>query len=247
MEKSIAYKKIIEKLSPLFDTAKLKRVESDDGDIYVGELKAVKVRFEEDKKQFVLSCADASEDGVGEFSPMSSWLFPEDAGERDISSIANDFEDSCRALFGYKTNNVQKIDLPRASSNGNKNPEALAQRFLAVFPGLKEEYAEHMQLNNEFFYVEFFEDKAVPEVCKLLDTGDKKKISKFMTMLNEMYIDGTKETTALVAYTILGGVGAKDKKYKEILDSYIGEFQYLKLVMPYVYKLAEKQAAKAAK
>lgn len=240
-----SYKKIVEKLTPFFGSVNLKKVESDDGEIFINDSKAVKIAYNETKGLVTLSVADVVEKGTGDFSVLSSWLFDDNSNDKDINSIANDFEDSVRGVLGCREAAPKRsIGMPKSSAGDSKTPEDVAQKILSVFPSLKNVYTEHMLENNEFYYVEFFENCVVPEICKLLDAGDKKKISKFLASLNEMYIDGTQETTAVIAYTLLGGVGAVDSKYKDILNTYIADFQYLKLVMPHVFALAEMDAKK---
>lgn len=239
------YTKIAVKLTPFFETLNFKKVDSDEGDVFVNDSKAFKISYDEDKKQVSLSVADVLEKGIGSFASMSSWLFDDDSTDRDVASIANDFEESARRVLGCKVNvNSNGVEMPRASSGDSKTPNDIAQKLLAVFPDLKNEYANHITDNNEFYYVEFFEEKAVPAICSLLDTGDRKKISKFIAALNELYVEGSKETTAIVAYTLLGGVAAVDEKYHQIITDYVEEYQYLKIVMPHVIKLTKKDAKK---
>ncbi len=240
-----AYTKIAQKLTPFFETLKFNKVDSDEGEVFVNDAKAFKITYDEAKKQVTLSVADVLEKGIGSFSAMSSWLFDETSTDRDVNSIANDFEESARRVLGCKTNiNGNGVEMPRASSGDSKTPNDIAQKLLAVFPDLKNEYATHITENNEFYYVEFFEEQAVPAICKLLDTGDKKKISKFIAALNELYVEGSKETTAIVAYTLLGGVAVADEKYEKLIFDYIAEYQYLKIVMPHVVKLVKKDVKK---
>lgn len=243
MENS-GYIRIVDTMADFFRTNALNSVEFDDGKVFANSSKAFRVSYNEQKKLVTLSVADVLENGLSQFSVLSSWIFDENSNEKDVRSISNDFEESIMSALGQKKTVDRRVDMPQANKDGDRTPEALAQKLLAVFPPLKNDYAEHIEKYNEFYYDEFFTEKVVPEICKFLDTSDKKKISKLVTMLDEMYVDGTPDTSATVAYTILGGVGAIDKKYQDILAPFIDECKYLKLVMPTVYKLAAKDYKK---
>lgn len=239
---TVTYKKIAVKLTGFFNSLNFNKIESDEGEIFANDVKAFKISYDVAKKQVSLGVADVLDNGVGSFTVMSSWLFDESSNDRDVNSIANDFEDSVRNVLGCKVNiGANGVELPRASAGDMKTPNDIAQKLLAVFPDLKNDYSAHISENNDFYYLEFFETKAVPAICTLLDTGDKKKISKFIASLNELYVEGSKETTAIVAYTLLGGAGAVDEKYKCIIMEYIANHQYLNIVMPHVFKLTEKE------
>ena len=110
--------------------------------------------------------------------------------------MAEDFADSLREIFGMKkqVSNLKDVALPsKAASRGpTPNVEALAQRFLAIFPQYKDAYREHMAKYGEFLYQDFFARTAAVKLKELCadPKANKKQLEKFFDLLNEMYAEG---------------------------------------------------------
>ena len=196
-----AYQVILGEISPLLTEKGFEAKQDGELTNYIGDQKAIRVEFDEEKKLFELrSCGVADGQPNGDWQVLSSWLFAEDATEKDARSIGRDFTDSLLESLGIKPSalNKNKIALPSKNAGGDTpTAEALTQRFLTLVPQYKDAYREHVAENGSCRYVEFLEETATPHMRKLLQENNKKQLEKMMDMLNEIYCSGIQRKKGL--------------------------------------------------
>lgn len=228
-----AYETIVAGLEPVFEDQKL-HASPDAPGVYLNDKKAVKVDYDEQRKLFRLSAANIEEGKEVQFKELSAWLFDETHNLRDAKAVSEDFADSLRDLFGMKkpsAENFKDVALPSKSASGaTPNVEALAQRFLAIFPQYKDVYREHMAKYGEFLYQNFFAQTAAVKLKELVvdPKANKKQLGKYFTMLNEMYAEGDANVASTVTYTILGNAFGDDLETFDSLKDFMEDCPYLR-------------------
>lgn len=227
-----AYETIIAGLEPVFEAQKLEQSPDAPG-VFLNDKKAVQVSYDEKKKLFRLLTADVEEGKEVQFREVSAWLFDETHNLRDAKAVAEDFADSLREIFGMKkqVSNLKDVALPsKAASGATPNVEALAQRFLAIFPQYKDAYREHMAKYGEFLYQDFFARTAAVKLKELCadPKANKKQLEKFFDLLNEMYAEGDANVSSTVTYTILGNAFGGDVEKFDSLKDYMEKCPYLR-------------------
>lgn len=238
-----AYQIILKEISPLLTEKGYAEKTQGEQTNFVGESKAVSVAFNEEKKLFELRCCGVTDGELdGEWKILSSWLFADDATDKDARSIGRDFSDSLLEELGIKpTLNKNKIALPDKSAGGDTpTSEALTQRFLTLAPQYKDTYREHVAANGTCYYVEFLETTATPHMRKLLEENNKKQLEKMMDMLNEIYCSGTKEATALVSVVFLGESIGDSEELLSVALSYMEEYRYLAVAVQNMFRKIKK-------
>lgn len=227
-----AYETIIAGLEPVLTSQEM--AESPDAPgVYLNGKHAVKVEYDEDKKLFKLFAAEVAEGKEVQFKELSAWLFDDSHTLRDAKAVAIDFEECLQTLFGLKkqASSLRDVALPtKAASGETPNIEALAQRFLAIFPQYKDTYREHMAQYGEFLFQDFFANTAAKKLQELCENPqkNKKQLQKFFDMLNEMYAEGDASVSSTVTYTILGNAFAGDVDKFDSLKEYMEACTYLR-------------------
>lgn len=228
-----AYETIIAGLEPVFAAQNL-QASPDAPGVFLNDKKAVKVDYDEQKQLFKLFAADIAEGEEVQFKELSAWLFDDTHTLRDAAAVAEDFEESLRDLFSMKKQsaaNIKDVALPsKAASGATPNVEALAQRFLAIFPQYKDEYREHMAKYGEFLYQDFFASTAAVRLRQMAEDpkANKKLLGKLFTMLNEMYAEGDANVSSTVSYTILGNAFGGDLDKFDSLKDFMADCPYVR-------------------
>ena len=210
------FENVLKELNPFFEENSIKPKD----DIFVNDKKAIKVKYEEERKMFTLSVADINEGEVGEFSEINAWLFDESQNLRDAESVGIDFVNSLRKVFGIKhTRNTNAlIDLPTAQKGDVMNITAFSKKMLDIFPALKDEYKEHIAVYGNFLYLNFFGEYLVPRLIRLFEEGTKKQIKKFYDVAEDAYVKGDKDTVnTLIA--VLAASAYKNEKVDESIKN----------------------------
>ena len=78
---------VIKELTPFFEANNITAKD----DIFVGETKAISVKYDEARQMYTLSLAEIEEGNIGEFSEINSWLFDDTQNAKDASSVGIDF------------------------------------------------------------------------------------------------------------------------------------------------------------
>ncbi len=250
LEKS--YEMIIDELKPLLEEQGFRAASADDGEVYESDKKAVKVRFDEQKKMYRLYIADVTEGSCGEFAELSTWLFEDDADEKEARSIGADFRDTLEEVLGIKkaafNARRSQIDLPsKAAPGATPGIGAFTQRFLTICPQFKDDYRDNVAQYGDFLYYDFYCKKAAPYLRELLIKNDKKQLTKFCKMISEMYIDGDSEVDRVIVCCILGEAVYDDEKLLETLEGYLEGEDYLKHILKITTSLIRKDKIKSEK
>ena len=190
---------------------------------YVSEKGNIRVLYSDEKLCFQIG----SGEGEGmTFKSVSASLFDENADEKDVKYIANEFNDCIEARFKLKDDSkpVKGVKLPppvskAAAKNGNSfyDPNTLANRYTVFYPELRDEYKRNIEMYGEFLPDEFF-SKYGSYALNTIRQNDKQQMKKFFNMMNEIYLDGTNEVQSLIAVTIFGQLNNDDELLARCVD-----------------------------
>ncbi|MBR4869109.1 MAG: hypothetical protein IKU10_08120 [Clostridia bacterium] len=237
-----AYNLIIDTISHILEAKQYHAVDTDQGSYFTNGTAAIRVRYNEDHELFYLEQAVMEGEAPGEsWKILSSWLFGKDAPLKEAKSIANDFEDTLREFLGVKpaaAKTTTAADLPAKEAPGDDpTPAVLAGRFLTIFPQFKNEYQTYTTSKGTFLYVHFFEEIAVPHLCTLLDTDDKKRLVKFFDMMNHIYCNGDQEARAVVSAVLLAGALRGNAQRMATAKKYMETLPHLKTAAEFAVKV----------
>lgn len=164
---------------------------------FLNEKKSVKVVYDDARQMYTLSAAEVEDGTVGEYTELSAWLFDDTQLARDAQAVGIDFTATLRKNMGIKlkrTTSGDEIDLPTAQKGESMTITGFTKKMLDFFPVLKEEYKNHIALNGNFLYLNFFGEFLVPQVKTVFSSGTKKQIKKFYDLAADIYIKGDKDT-----------------------------------------------------
>lgn len=224
--------RILEQLNGIIETAGFKT--NEDQTEYKNEKIAFKIAHDEEKKLLLLDIAEVNEEGeIGEYSNASSWLFENPEELRDADSAGMDFFDTLKGKIGMKGTRINRngeIAMPSKEKQGNSfNVEALCAKLLAIYPQLKDEYKEHITQYGSLLYVDFFKKNFVPLIENLLDENNKKNFKKVLPVLNEVYVNGDRNTQNVIVGILLCGAVKDNKERYDIAMEALADHQYLKV------------------
>ena len=180
---------------------------------YKGEGKALKLEYFNKK----ISALGARKDGeilASDYSQVSlSLLDPDEANDKDVKYIVNEFSETLIETFGTKTHKPVKSKLPQpvskaAAKSGavSYDPNTLANRFTAIYPELREEYKANCDKYGQFLPEDFFVNHGNAVVHATIKENNPTKMKKLFNLLNDIYEDGSNETQSIIAVTILGSL-----------------------------------------
>lgn len=181
--------------------------------LYSGRDKSAKVEFANNKislygvnKEGEINAADYTQLAV-------TLLDPDEANDKDIRYVVNDFTDTLVESFGTKVVKPVKSKLPTPVSKAQAksgslsyDPNTLANRFTSAFPQLREEYKANCEKYGQFLSEEFFINYGAPLVVEIIKKNNPTEMKKLFKLFNEVYDDGTNETQSLICVTILGSL-----------------------------------------
>ena len=242
-----AYNHIIETIDPVLKQKNFVAVDKEDGSYFANETAAVKVEFNEDKNLFVLKQCALTPDGEpsDDWSTLSSWLFLPDYDAKEARSIATDFSDTLKEVFGLKPKTVQnKASLPEKPAGDVHNITSLSARFLTIFPQFKDVYASYTTDTGAFLYVKFFSEIGATHLKELLKANDKKRLEKYFDALNIHYCLGDKDVRAVISSVILTEAIGNDEQLKETAYTYLADYNYLKIAADFSLKINKKGLSK---
>ena len=219
---------VIAEMKPLLDGQDFKL----DGEVYKNSTKAVQVVFDDAAKMFILKVADITEDEIGEYAVLSSWLFDDGQTAKDAEAVGVDFADTLRSNIGLKkstrTASANSVALPTAEKGDSATITALTQKLLAIFPEYKEEYKANVAKYGKFLHQEFFMSNFVPAIKAMLDNKvvNRKPIKKLFDMFSALYVEGDGETVdqivAIIAATVF-----ENQEYIDIFKENTEESKHL--------------------
>lgn len=174
-----------------------------------------KIRIEAFGSQLLLFYTDVNADEASDEDLVKAsvnYFDPESFDEKDIKSLCNELNDSIATKFGDNKSAAgksKKMPVPVSKSAAKKGTQSydgntLANRLMAVYPELKEEYRANFERYDEFLPEEFFTEHANALIINTIRLNQKQEMNKLFKILNDIYENGTNDTQSLVAVTILG-------------------------------------------
>ncbi len=209
------YDSVIKEMKPFLDENGFKSV--DNG--FANETKKIAVSYNEGNKTYSLFVATKDDEGnFGEEVNANTWLFDDSQTEKDAEAVGIDFVNTLRKELGVKAaKRGASVELPTASKNGSMSITGFAKKMLDVFPVLKEDYKEHIEIYGTFLYLNFFGEKLVPQMAGLFENGTKKQIKKLYDVFEDAYVKGDKDTVN-VMIAVISAVGIKSEKANTAIE-----------------------------
>ena len=184
------------------------------GVIFVSNSVSYKIEFKWEQKKFELSMNKSNKDSLSEnWKLLSTWLFdPNENTTADAENIANDFIETILCNSNKQIKRASK----RNDTDEGLNSMFLMNRFVSIFPDLKDDLKEEKEYYNEFRFVTFTKEKIVPRINNFISTNQSKdKIKKFCNLLNDMYEQGDLDVQSIIMIVILDSIS--DNKQVELL------------------------------
>ena len=192
---------------------------SKDG-VFVNDTKALKVEYDETSTLYKLLLADITENGIGEYTLCSSYLFDEHSNKSDAVAVGIDFVDEAKKALGIKTVRARAsaTELPSANSSGTINVDVLTAKLLANYPDLKDSYKAYVDEKGKFLPLDFGTTYFVPEIRKTLDQNNKKAVKKLLDMFADVFVHGDHASTNLTIALLSSAIGTNAERFKAMTD-----------------------------
>ncbi len=173
------------------------------GVIYKSEATAYGVLYNKTKKCFELKTTILDEDNnPTDWKSLSQWLFDFSNSERsDAESIGNDFSD---IVTGPKVKrNVNEITKPKRkkSDETNVDPLFFYNRFVAVFPDLKEAMNQEKIVFGQVRFATLTKEVLAGK-CEILAKSKGAGFERMCEIFNDMYKDGDVDVRAIIIHGI---------------------------------------------
>ena len=197
---------------------------------YRGEKGRIRIVHEGDK--LALHCATADEnDAPDDDMPRASLslLDLETFEERDIKYINEEYIETFEKKFSSKpAHSGKKAPTPVSRTQAKSgalsyDANTLGSRFTVIFPELRDEYKNNIDLYGEFLAEDFFVNHGNKLVAETIRENNKIKMRKLFNLFNDIYEDGTNDTQSLVAVTILGCTLAENPDLLENASEYFSD------------------------
>jgi len=161
-----------------------------------------------------------------DYSKLAETLFdPDEANEKDVRYVVNDFSDTVLETFGAKATKTIKSKLPTPvskaavqSGSSSYDPNTLASRFTTIFPELREEYKANIERYGQFLPEDFFVNHGNKAVLDTIRQNNPTAMKRMFKLFNEIYDDGTNETQSLICVTILGAMNNDQEMLANCVD-----------------------------
>ena len=179
--------------------------------MYRGETGRMRIEYADSKLSLFIARADES-DAPDDDMPRASLnlLDLEEYDERDLKYIFEEYIETIeKAFIGKAANTNKKLPTPVSRTQAKSgalsyDANTLGDRFTKIYPELRDEYKNNVDLYDEFLAEDFFVKHGNALVIETIRENDKVKMRKLFNLLNDIYEDGTNDTQSLVAVTILG-------------------------------------------
>ena len=223
-------------------------VNRDDAGEYLSNgSRAFKLGFDEAAKLVSLETAELSEGSGVEWKSISSWMIDDDATEKDIKSISNDFIDSIYELIGAKNTitSTAKVTMPTKKKKADVvDIDALSGRFLSLFPEYKDAYKDNVTKYGDFMPDTFFSEYGVKALTDVIEKSNKKQIKKYAEMLSEAYVNGTEQVTIVIVYSIFATAAANNAKVADAIPGMLTEHKHLLKAVRSINRLLSSEKSK---
>lgn len=192
---------------------------------YKGENKALKLEHFNNK----ISLMGAKKEGEilsSDFATLTnSLLSAEEANEKDVKYIVNEFSETISEFFSEKSVKAVKSKLPQpvskaAAKSGavTYDPNTLANRFTAIYPELRDEYKANCEKYGQFLPEDFFINHGNKVVLETIRENNPVKMKKLFNLLNDIYESGSNEVQDVIAVTILGSLNNDQEMLAACID-----------------------------
>ncbi len=189
---------------------------------FLGESAAYSVLYQEDNKRFSLrTCGVDDGKPNGTWKNLSMWLYdPETDTPDQAKSIVEDFEET---LTGPKQTAAMKTRKKRKKDDDNNvDPLFFFNRFVGVFPELKEELNEERATYGDLRAVTFAREHLLPKINALINNpAEKSRVTRCCQLFNDMYVSGDMDVRSIITIVLLDGL--KGEKGVETVRSQLSE------------------------
>ena len=190
-----------------------------------------RIRIEHQGGKLSLFCAKADDEAPDDDMKRASLslLDLENFNDKDLKYIYEEYIETFQKLFSQKNAGAGK-KMPTPVSRTQAKSGALAydantlgSRFTTIYPELRDEYKNNLELYGEFLAEDFFVNHGNKYVIETIRENDKIKMRKLFNLLNDIYEDGTNDTQSLVAVTILGSSLAANPELIDIAKEHFSD------------------------
>lgn len=190
-----------------------------------------RIRIEHLDDKLSLFCAKADDEAPDDDMKRASLslLDLENFNDKDLKYIYEEYIETFQKLFSQKNAGAGK-KMPTPVSRTQAKSGALAydantlgSRFTTIYPELRDEYKNNLELYGEFLAEDFFVNHGNKYVIETIKENDKIKMRKLFNLLNDIYEDGTNDTQSLVAVTILGSSLAANPELIDIAKEHFSD------------------------
>lgn len=190
-----------------------------------------RIRIEHLGDKLSLFCAKADDEAPDDDMKRASLslLDLENFNDKDLKYIYEEYIETFQKLFSQKNAGAGK-KMPTPVSRTQAKSGALAydantlgSRFTTIYPELRDEYKNNLELYGEFLADDFFVNHGNKYVIETIKENDKIKMRKLFNLLNDIYEDGTNDTQSLVAVTILGSSLAANPELIDIAKEHFSD------------------------
>lgn len=190
-----------------------------------------RIRIEHLGDKLSLFCAKADDEAPDDDMKRASLslLDLENFNDKDLKYIYEEYIETFQKFFSQKNAGAGK-KMPTPVSRTQAKSGALAydantlgSRFTTIYPELRDEYKNNLELYGEFLAEDFFVNHGNKYVIETIKENDKIKMRKLFNLLNDIYEDGTNDTQSLVAVTILGSSLAANPQLIDIAKEHFSD------------------------
>lgn len=176
--------------------------------VFTGEDTAYGILYEEERKRFSLRICDL-EDGKpnGSWKSLSVWLYdPATDSAAQAQSIMDDFAET---VTGPKQKAAVTARKKRKKDDeNNADPLFFFNRFVGVFPELRDELAAEKAAYGTVRPVTFARERLLPKIDGLLSSpAEKDRAAKCAALLNDQYVAGDMDVRSIITIVLLNGLG----------------------------------------
>ena len=197
--------------------------------MYRGERGRIRLEHQADKLS--LFCAKADDEAPDDDMKRASLslLDLETFNDKDLKYIYEEYIETFEKLFSQKNAGAgKKIPTPVSRTQAKSGALAydantLGSRFTTIYPELRDEYKNNLELYGEFLAEDFFVNHGNKYVIETIKENDKIKMRKLFNLLNDIYEDGTNDTQSLVAVTILGSSLAENPELIDVAKEHFSD------------------------
>jgi hypothetical protein len=175
--------------------------------LFAGEDTAYSVLYNQDKKRFELRTCGVDEGEPDlQWKSVSIWLF--DAQTDSLSeaeSIVNDFVETIQGP--KRASIVQSRKKRKKDDESNTDPLFFFNRFVGIFPELRDELNEEKAQYSDVRAVLFTREHLVPKIEALCTQVTKQdSIKRCCDLLNDMYAVGDMDVRSIIVIVILNSI-----------------------------------------